>query len=140
MLKKKVRNGQKGRILMGIGNRVLEMSELFKEGDKVKILPNKGYGTITKITPEGFIFLGKMNHRPYMPNQLEKIDEIPRNSPVRKTKKQKSFWKRFWFERPHPLADEDTPQDFFMGMAFALTVTFVFWFIVFGIVFLVLSI
>lgn len=110
---------------MGVGNRVIEMAEQFKIGDKVKILPNKGYGTITKITPSGFIFLGYMPNRPWIPNQLEKVDEIPRIPPVRKPVKQKSAWYRFWMERPHPLADEDTPQDFFVGIFIAFIMSLI---------------
>ena len=93
---------------MGLGNRIIEKAEEFKVTDKVKILPNKGYGTITKISIEGMIFLGFMDARPYFPFQLEKVDEIPRGTYKKESVKKVSAWHRFWFERPNPLSDEDT--------------------------------
>ncbi len=116
------------------------MSEGFIVTDKVKILPNKGYGVITKISVSGFIFLDHKNYRPYLPTQIEKVKDIPKITPVKKPKKQNSFWRRFWFERPNTLADEESATDFFIGMMFGLGIMITFWSIVFGIVFLILSI
>lgn len=125
---------------MGVGNKVLEMAEQFNIGDHVKILPNKGYGVVTGMSPSGFIFLNDNNYRPYLPCQLEitpiNFDwgvGIEKNAPVKKAEKQKGSWYRFWHERPHPLADEDTPQDFFFGIlfAFCLELFFVGWLLIF---------
>jgi len=114
---------------MGLGNEILEMAELFKVNDKVKVLPNKGYGIITRVSNSGFIFLDNKNYRPYLPTQLQKVSKIPRS---KKLRKQHSACYRFWFERPHPLADEDTPQDFFIGMIFAFAIMMVFLLMIVG--------
>lgn len=126
---------------MGIGNTVIVLSEGFMVTDKVKILPNKGYGVITKISVSGFIFLDHKDARPYLPTQLKKIKDIPKIPQKEKVKKQKGFWHRFWFERPNPLADErESVKAFLIAWVIAAGLAFLLTFIILGIVFLFLSI
>ena len=118
----------------------LEASELLKVTDKVKVLPNKKYGVITKISFDGFIFLDHNDYRPYLPMQLEKVKDIPKIPRKDKRKKRNSIWRRFWFERPNTLTDEALSKDFFIGLPFVIGFSLLFWGSIFGLVFLFLSI
>ena len=45
-----------------------------KTGDKVKVLPNKKVGTVTRIDGD-FIYLDNVN-RPYVEEQLEVVENV----------------------------------------------------------------
>lgn len=46
-----------------------------KVGDKVKVLPNKKVGIITHIVDGFWVILDNEQSRPYMPMQVEKIED-----------------------------------------------------------------
>lgn len=48
---------------------------MLKVGDKVKVLPNKKDGIITHIVDKFWIILDNEQSRPYMPQQVVKIEE-----------------------------------------------------------------
>lgn len=52
----------------------------------------------------------------------------------------KKFWSKFWFTTPKPLAYDDKPEYFFIGIIIGVAASILAWSLILGLLYILLSI